>query len=111
MIFCFFTHLRETCLPNQQVFLLSYLLLIYFCCGQYRKAPEGSARKIKAQKQFSEAMSHRMHLDNSIQLIGKLLFGIDSGSEVLRTVRPAGEPLVDDWLCLKTLVILAYSIP
>ncbi|KAL8101603.1 vacuolar-processing enzyme-like [Apium graveolens] len=71
---------------------------------KYRKAPEGSARKIKAQKQFSEAMSHRMHLDNSVQLIGKLLFGIDSGSEVLKTVRPAGEPLVDDWLCLKTLV-------
>ncbi|KAK1372565.1 Vacuolar-processing enzyme [Heracleum sosnowskyi] len=71
---------------------------------KYRKAPEGSSRKIKAQKQFSEAMSHRMHLDNSIQLIGKLLFGIESGSEVLKTVRLVGEPLVDDWLCLKTLV-------
>lgn len=54
-------------------------------------------------------MSHRMHLDNSIQLIGKLLFGIDSSSDVLKTVRPAGQPLVDDWLCLKTLVISANS--
>ncbi|KAL1830655.1 hypothetical protein DCAR_0100586 [Daucus carota subsp. sativus] len=71
---------------------------------KYRKAPEGSDRKIAAQKQFSEAMSHRMHLDNSIQLIGKLLFGIDTASEVLTTVRPSGQPLVDDWLCLKKLV-------
>ncbi len=73
---------------------------------QFRKAPEGSPRKIEAQKQFVEAMSHRMHLDNSVKLIGKLLFGIEKGPEVLTTVRPAGRPLVDDWDCLKTLVIL-----
>ncbi|CAK9143971.1 unnamed protein product [Ilex paraguariensis] len=71
---------------------------------KFRKAPEGSARKFKAQKQFTEAMSHRMHVDNSINLVGKLLFGIDKGPEVLTTVRPAGQPLVDDWNCLKTLV-------
>ncbi|CAK9145318.1 unnamed protein product [Ilex paraguariensis] len=71
---------------------------------KFRKAPEGSDRKFQAQKQFAEAMSHKMHLDNSVNLIGKLLFGIDKGTEVLKTIRPAGQPLVDDWDCLKTLV-------
>jgi len=71
---------------------------------KFRKAPEGSNRKYEAQKQFLEAMSHRMHIDNSVKLIGKLLFGIEKGPEVLETVRPAGQPLVDDWDCLKTLV-------
>ncbi|TYI76855.1 hypothetical protein E1A91_D06G105800v1 [Gossypium mustelinum] len=71
---------------------------------KYRKAPEGSVRKTEAQKQFVEAMSHRMHIDHSVKLIGKLLFGIERGLEVLNTVRPAGQPLVDDWKCLKKMV-------
>lgn len=73
---------------------------------QFRKAPEGSSRKLNAQKQFFEAMSHRMHIDHSVKLIGKLLFGIKKGPEVLNAVRPAGQPLVDDWACLKSLVIV-----
>ncbi|KAB5553174.1 hypothetical protein DKX38_010485 [Salix brachista] len=77
--------------------------LVHFW-AKYRKAPEGSSRKVEAQKQFVEAMSHRMHIDNSIKFIGKLLFGIEKAPEVLNTVRPAGQPLVDDWVCLKTLV-------
>ncbi|RDX61117.1 hypothetical protein CR513_60680, partial [Mucuna pruriens] len=61
-------------------------------------------RKNAAQKQVPEAMSHRMHVDNSVELIGKILFGIEKGSEVLKSVRPAGSALVDDWDCLKTMV-------
>ncbi|XP_057957454.1 vacuolar-processing enzyme-like [Malania oleifera] len=71
---------------------------------KYRKAPEGSPRKTKAQKEFLEAISHRMHIDETLTLVGKLLFGIERGPEVMGTVRPAGQPLVDDWDCLKTLV-------
>ncbi|KAF3495260.1 hypothetical protein DY000_02056999 [Brassica cretica] len=71
---------------------------------KYKKAPEGSARKAEAQKQVLEAMSHRLHVDNSVLLIGKLLFGISEGPAVLNKVRPCGKPLVDDWDCLKTLV-------
>ncbi|CAO2816727.1 unnamed protein product [Amaranthus hypochondriacus] len=71
---------------------------------KFRKAPEGSQRKAEAQKLFMEAMSHRVHLDQSITLVGKLLFGIEKGPAVLQTVRPSGQPLVDDWRCLKTLV-------
>ncbi|RWV88595.1 hypothetical protein GW17_00049306 [Ensete ventricosum] len=39
-----------------------------------------------------------------IEFIGKLLFGSKQGSEVLKTVRPAGQPVVDDWSCLKSMV-------
>lgn len=77
--------------------------LVHFW-DKFRKAPEGSARKVEAQKQVIEAMSHRAHLDDSMKLVGKLLFGIENGPEVLKTVRPAGRPLVDDWKCLKSLV-------
>lgn len=76
---------------------------------QFRKAPEGSPRKVEAQKHFVEAMSHRVHIDDSVKLIGKLLFGIEKGPMVLNIVRPVGQPLVDDWGCLKTLVILPIS--
>ncbi|GMI97955.1 gamma vacuolar processing enzyme, asparaginyl endopeptidase 3, legumain gamma [Hibiscus trionum] len=71
---------------------------------KYSKAPEGSARKVEAQKELVEAMSHRMHIDSSAKLIGKLLFGIERGPEVLSAVRAAGQPLVDDWKCLKKMV-------
>ncbi|CAL9083901.1 unnamed protein product, partial [Musa acuminata var. zebrina] len=54
----------------------------------------------------SQVISHRLHVDNSIEFIGKLLFGSKQGSEVLKTVRPAGQPLVDDWSCLKSMVRL-----
>ncbi|XP_012448355.1 vacuolar-processing enzyme [Gossypium raimondii] len=71
---------------------------------KYRKAPEGSAKKAEAQKQLVEIMSHRMHIDTSVKLIGNLLFGTEIGPDVLNVVRPAGQPLVDDWKCLKEMV-------
>ncbi|CAH8378067.1 unnamed protein product [Eruca vesicaria subsp. sativa] len=77
--------------------------LVHFW-DKYRKAPEGSTRKTEAQKQVLEAMSHRLHVDNSVKLVGKLLFGISEGSEVLNKVRSAGQPLADDWTCLKNMV-------
>nr|AWD84475.1 asparaginyl endopeptidase 2 [Petunia x hybrida] len=71
---------------------------------KFLKARQGSARKLEAQKQLTEAMTHRMHIDDSITLVGKLLFGIEKGTEELTRVRPSGEPLVDDWDCLKSFV-------
>jgi hypothetical protein len=82
------------------------ILSIFGVHWQFRKAPEGSPRKNEAQKEVLEAMSHRMHVDNSVKLIGKLLFGIEKGTEMLDNVRPAGSPLVDNWDCLKTMVLL-----
>ena len=95
------------CMPSALVPLLCMSSMLM----QYRKAPEGSSRKFEAQKQFFEAMSHRMHIDHSIKLIGKLLFGIEKASEVLNAIRLAGQPLVDDWDCLKTLVKFYGSQP
>ncbi|CAL9075387.1 unnamed protein product [Musa textilis] len=77
--------------------------LIYFW-HKYQKAREGSSHKLNAQKELLEVISHRLHIDNSIEFIGKLLFSSKQGSEVLKTVRPAGQPLVDDWSCLKSMV-------
>lgn len=86
--------------------IIFYLLdFIFTVCFQFRKAPEGSPRKAAAEKQILEVMSHRMHIDSSVKLIGKLLFGIEKGTELINSVRPAGQPLVDDWNCLKTMVL------
>lgn len=73
---------------------------------KFRKAPEGSEKKTEAQRKFTEAMSHRIHVDSSVQLIAKVLFGMEKGPEVIKTVRSSGKPLVDDWACLKTFVSL-----
>ncbi|VAI32873.1 unnamed protein product [Triticum turgidum subsp. durum] len=40
----------------------------------------------------------------SVELIGGLLFGSEEGAKVLGAVRPAGQPVVDDWDCLKSVV-------
>ncbi|RWR72555.1 vacuolar-processing enzyme [Cinnamomum micranthum f. kanehirae] len=77
--------------------------LVYFW-NKFRKSPEGSSKKLDAQKQLLDVMSHRLHIDNSMELVGKLLFGSQRSSEVLKTVRPAGQPLVDNWNCLKGMV-------
>lgn len=78
---------------------------------QFLKAPEGSVRKFEAQKQLANAMAHRTHIDSSIKLVGKLLFGIEKGPEVLKNIRPTGQPLVDDWDCLKSLVRFVTAFP
>jgi len=50
-----------------------------------------------------------MHIDDSVELVGKLLFGVEKAPEVLNAVRPAGSALVDDWDCLKTMVSFFWS--
>lgn len=70
---------------------------------KYRRAPEGSQQKLEAKKKLNEAMEHRKNVDNTIDMIGKLLFGSEKGLEVMKT-RPAGQPPVDDWDCFKTLL-------
>lgn len=77
---------------------------------KYRRAPEGSSQKLDAHKELLEVMAHRLHIDNSIELIGKLLFGAERGSEVLKTVQPAGQALADDWSCLKSMVSRPISL-
>nr|POE83491.1 vacuolar-processing enzyme [Quercus suber] len=83
--------------------------LVHFW-NKFEKAPEGSPRKVEARNQFVEAMSHRMHVDSSVKLIGALLFGIVKSDEMLNTVRPTGQPLVDDWDCLKAMSPLICNL-
>ena len=95
-------HVLYTCNRVMVKLIVNQWLLDLFL--QFSKAPEGSTRKFESQQHLAEAMTHRTHIDHNIKLIGKLLFGIERGPEVLNNVRPAGEPLVDDWNCLKLLV-------
>ncbi|XP_060175104.1 vacuolar-processing enzyme-like [Lycium barbarum] len=77
---------------------------ILYLKSKFKAAPEGSTRKMEAYKQLSEAISEREHVDNSVRHIGVVLFGVENAAKVLTTVRPAGQPLVDDWDCLKSFV-------
>lgn len=47
-------------------------------------------------------------MDSSISNIATILFGEKDASNVLKLVRPAGQPLVEDWDCLKMLVSDLY---
>ncbi|KAJ0076284.1 hypothetical protein Patl1_35147 [Pistacia atlantica] len=65
---------------------------------------KGSKEKVEAQKQLNEEISQRQREDLNIQRITTMLFGPKNGPNMVQFVRPAGQPLVDDWDCLKMLV-------
>ncbi|KAK1367851.1 hypothetical protein POM88_033943 [Heracleum sosnowskyi] len=60
----------------------------------YRNASEGSARRIDAQRKLFKVMSHRLHIHDSVQVIGKLLFGEDAPKALERVQddEPSNEP-------------------
>lgn len=65
----------------------------------------GSTKRIEAEKRLDEVISQRKHVDESVQAIANVLFeDVDAAHSYLTMVRPAGQPLVDDWDCLKTMV-------
>lgn len=69
------------------------------------RAVEGSMEKQKAKKELEYILSHRNHVDSTIKAIGTSLFGGNQGFEMLtNTLRSAGQPIVDDWDCLKSMV-------
>ncbi|KAG6534178.1 hypothetical protein ZIOFF_008063 [Zingiber officinale] len=69
----------------------------------YERLEEGSNKKKEILSEITEMMMHRAHLDSSIELIDNLIFGSAVAPSVLKTVRPSGQALVDDWVCLKTV--------
>lgn len=77
---------------------------LLFLWHKFNMGDEGSNEKLEAQQELVEEMSYRMHLDKSVSLIGKIIFGDEEGPVALTAARPQGERLVDDWLCLKSLV-------
>ena len=54
--------------------------------------------------ELTRIITHRMHVDKSVKLIGEFLFGLETSFKTLEAVRLAGEVLVDDWACLKSMV-------
>ncbi|KAM3368906.1 hypothetical protein ACQJBY_017052 [Aegilops geniculata] len=77
---------------------------ILFMWKKYEKLNGGSEEKQRALREVKETVLHRKHLDTSVDFIGKLVFGFDKGPSVLGAARSSGQPLVDDWDCLKTMV-------
>jgi legumain len=75
--------------------------LVWF---QYELLNEKSKEKLEVLREITGTVAHRKHLDSSIDFIGKLLFGFENGSSTLGAVRSPGQPLVDDWDCLKQMV-------
>ncbi|KAE8708308.1 Vacuolar-processing enzyme [Hibiscus syriacus] len=76
---------------------------ILFLWHMYKNSEDGSMKK-EILTQITQTMRHRNHLDGSIDLIGKLLYGPAKGSAVLNAIGEPGLPLVDDWQCLKSMV-------
>ncbi|WCJ26002.1 Vacuolar-processing enzyme [Euphorbia peplus] len=77
---------------------------ILFMWKMYERAEGESEKKAEILNKIKETIKHRNHLDNSIELIGTILFGPKHGSKVLQSVREFDLPLVDDWKCLKSMV-------
>ncbi|KAL2650297.1 hypothetical protein R1flu_018425 [Riccia fluitans] len=71
---------------------------------KFSRAVEGSPRKMEAEKELLDTMAVRMHIDESMKMIGEVLFGAERGSAILEHVVATGQALVDDWDCLKGMV-------
>ncbi|KAL6903423.1 hypothetical protein ACP4OV_004236 [Aristida adscensionis] len=77
---------------------------LLFLWKRYEQLNEGSEEKTSALLEIKEIVEHRKHLDNSIDFIGRLIFGYEKGPSTLGALRMSGQPLVDDWDCLKRMV-------
>ncbi|KAL5551103.1 hypothetical protein UlMin_001279 [Ulmus minor] len=80
---------------------------LFFMWQRYKKS--GPEKKEQILKEIKETTNHRTHLDQTITLIGTLLYGPQNSSSQLNSVRAPGLPLVDDWGCLKSMVRLFES--
>ncbi|XP_027190454.1 vacuolar-processing enzyme gamma-isozyme-like [Cicer arietinum] len=69
-----------------------------------QSASDGSEDKLKAQKELEVEIAHREYVDKSVHMISSILFGEEKGSTIIVDVRASGQPLVDDWDCLKTFM-------
>ncbi|KAM0907447.1 hypothetical protein ACQ4PT_016119 [Festuca glaucescens] len=77
---------------------------ILFMWKRYEQLNGGSEKKLRVLREIKETVVHRKHLDSSVDFIGKLLFGFDNGPSMLEAPRSSGQPVVDDWDCLKRMV-------
>ncbi|KAH7564805.1 hypothetical protein ACOSP7_021428 [Xanthoceras sorbifolium] len=89
---------RKTVAVNQRDVELFYLR------RKFENAREGSQQKIEVEKKLNSEISQRQYVDRGMNHIATSLFGQQNGLHLLEYVRPAGQPLVDDWDCLKMFV-------
>ncbi|KAM7253844.1 hypothetical protein ACFE04_031526 [Oxalis oulophora] len=82
----------------------NYDATLHYLQTKYDKAPKESNEKMEAQKKLSDEIKQRKVVDNNMNEIATILMGNQNGIEVLKMVRSPGEPLVDDWDCLKEMV-------
>ncbi|KAM0058407.1 putative legumain protein [Helianthus debilis subsp. tardiflorus] len=73
---------------------------LIFLWQRYKKSSE--SRRPAILREITETLTHRGHLDSSIDMIGVLLFGPQNGRSILHSARAPGLPLVDDWECFKS---------
>jgi legumain len=71
---------------------------------KYNKAPLGSTDKDEAYQKLMNEVDSRNHVDKAMNYVANELFGVEKGSDVFNFIRSPGQPLVDDWSCLKNLV-------
>ena len=71
---------------------------------QYNNLPNDSD-KAKILKRIEETTAQRRHLDDSISMIGNVLFDSVNANSITKRARVPGSPVVDDWDCLKSMVI------
>lgn len=81
---------------------MNFIVFVDFL--QYERSKHNPEEKHKILTEITETTKHRSHLDSSIELIGKLLFGLSNGPSVLSAKPKPGFPLVDDWDCMKSMV-------
>lgn len=67
------------------------------------RAPKGSLKQKEAQQELEAALTDRKNVDDLFEKIGTTLFGNEKGHEMIKAVRSAGQPIVDDWDCFKAL--------
>ncbi|KAL0283202.1 UNVERIFIED_CONTAM: Vacuolar-processing enzyme [Sesamum angustifolium] len=79
---------------------------LLFLWERYKRLDDGAKEKSELFKLITDTMLHRKHVDDSIDIIGVLLFGPENGPSMLKSVRDRGLPLADDWDCLKSMVRL-----
>ncbi|CAM0903615.1 unnamed protein product [Alopecurus aequalis] len=77
---------------------------ILFMWNRYEQLNGRSEEKLRVLRELKETVVHRKHLDSSIDFIGKVLFGYENGPSKIEAARSSGQPLVDDWDCLKRMV-------
>ncbi|XP_015971413.1 vacuolar-processing enzyme [Arachis duranensis] len=83
--------------------------LLHYLSHKFKNAPEGSKERMEAQKGLIEEIAQREHVDNSVKAIADHLFGEEYRASVISSVRPSGQPLVDDWDCFKNYIKIYES--